>query len=58
MLCMTVVCLGGYAVYMGQSLAASAAFVSALAALAGAFKYGSNQQKQEREKRAKLMAGK
>ena len=50
--------LGGFAVYCGQNLAASAAFLGTLASLAYVFVNGRQQQKQERLERAKLMSKK
>jgi uncharacterized membrane protein len=50
--------LGGFAVYCGQTLAASAAFLGTLASLAYVFVNGRQQQKQERLERAKLMSKK
>lgn len=55
---LSLVGLGGFAVYMGQGLAGAAAFVSAMGGLVVAFLYGQSRQSKEREDRAKIMAGK
>ncbi len=49
--------LAGFMVWQGQGLVGLAAFITALASLVGAFVYGSRSRKDERLRKARIMAG-
>ena len=49
--------LAAFMVWMGQGLVGLAAFVTALGTLAGVYLYGSKSRKDERLRKARMMAG-